>query len=203
MTATWSGKRIILAQHGGGGGPWENYGGWGIYVTDDGLVFSYVYEPPDEYFENATPCDVRQVRAGSPEQYECLHYDSKLRAKLEPTLLGALELDLARVTASERVEVQQIVYDGGSVVLDVPGRGYKGSALEIAACNNGGDVAWQRSSPEASWIFTVVRRLRRALGGAWSLVAACPEPLTADGRWDPVKRKEIVPGVLAWWSNEE
>src|SRR6185503_12663748 len=111
--------------------------------------------------------------------------------KLEPTLLGALQLDLVR---GERIEVPGV---SGDTILEVPGRGYDGRPLEIAWCKD--TSASQLSSPEATWIFTVFRRIRRALGQPFDL--ACPGLLTAEGTWQ-MKRKEIVPDVLAWWSFE-
>jgi hypothetical protein len=192
MVATLAGKRVVLAQSAGssGSGPTQ---GRGIYVTDDGLVFSYAYELPEDETQTVTPCDIRKLTVGSPERYECLHHSSELRAKLEQALLSPLLLDLARIAESERVEWPYPIYDGGAARLLVPGRGYNGSALELAVCDGSGSS--QLSSPEASRIIRVLRQVRRALGRGWVYVNDCPD------YWEP--RKEITPGVRAWWSYEE
>jgi hypothetical protein len=193
MTASWSGKRVILEKRGGGVGVAGPLQGGGLYVTEDGFVFSYAYELPIAMTGSVQSCDFRRFKAGSSERYACLHRDSKLRARFEPSLLNSLKLDLARVAESERVEVQLRGRDGGSSTLEVPGRRDDGTPLEIASCNNEG--VWQLSSPESDRIFSVFRRLRRALGGPWRFVGTCQD------FWEP--RKEIFPGRLAWWAYEE
>ncbi len=198
MTATWGGKRVILKESSGGQGCFGPFHSTGIYVTDDGLVFSYVYESPDLSSEDGATCEIRRYEAYSPEWYACLLHDSKLRAKLEPTLLGALELDLARVTDSERLALAQ--GNGGDyfgTVLQVPVRGDERGPLTLASCS---DITWQVNSPEANWIFTVFRRLRRALGLRW--IGNCPTrevPGDRPTRRSIVPLKEITPGVLGWW----
>jgi hypothetical protein len=196
MTATWKGKRVILEHFRVSGGCFSGpIHSRGIYVTEDGLVFSFQYKLPEDVNEIAEPCDIRDLRDGSPEQDECFHHASTLRAKLEPSLLGALELDLARVVESERVELLRGGAGHGDSVLAVPGRGYKGSSLEIAWCRLGNGS--QLLSPEARWIFTVFRRIRRASGRGWGGTDDnCPSSMG-------LKKEEIAPGVPAWWSYEE
>jgi hypothetical protein len=189
--AALAGKRVVLTLIRGSSGSGASQGE-GLYVTDDGLVFSYTYELPEDETQPVTPCDIRRFKAGSPELYECLHRSSELRAKLDQAFLSSLLVDLARVAESERVEWPYPIYDGGGARLEVPGRGYKGSALDLASC---GSSNWQLSSPEASRIINMFRRLRRALGGRWRSVSECPDYFEA--------RKEIVSGVRAWWSYEE
>jgi hypothetical protein len=163
-----------------------------MYVTEDGLVWSYPSTVPDAGLPANALCDMSKLQQGSPERYDCMHQHSKLRARLESVLLDALKLDLGRVSESERIEWGSGSLDGGYVVLEVPGRGRNRSPLEIAAC--GTNPAWQLTSPDAARIFGFFRRLRRALGGAWRFVGACA---------DVEPRREIAPGVVAWWSYED
>jgi hypothetical protein len=192
MTAPTAGKRVILEVAGGSGAAWGPNRVGGMYVTEDGLVWSYPSRVPDAGLSANPPCDIWKLQEGSPERYECMHQHSKLRARLERPLLDALRLDLGRVTESERIEWGSGMLDGGYVVVEVPGRGHNGSPLEIAAC--GTKPAWQLTSPDAARIFGFFRRLRRALGGASRFVGACA---------DVEPRREIAPGVVAWWSYED
>jgi hypothetical protein len=172
------------------GGPAQSRG---VYVTEDGLVFSYSYQLPDDAREPAAPCDVRKLEAGSAEQSECLRSNSQIRAKLEPSLLSALLLDLTRISYRERIEWRYIAHDAGEARLEVPGRGHDGRNLELASCTGTG--ASQLDSPEGRRTIGVLRRIRRALGREWRNVSGCHPS------WE--QRKELAPGVVAWWSPQD
>jgi hypothetical protein len=77
--------------------------------------------------------------------------------------------------------------------LEVPGRGDHGRPLEIASCSSAG--ASQLSSRAASGIIDVFRRIRRSSRVGSRFVGHCPDFA------EP--RKEIAPGVRAWWATEE
>jgi hypothetical protein len=188
----WAHKRVILEQTTG----LEREGSYereGYFVTDDGIVYEYSYRLSAGGPDAGTPCDVRKLEGGSPELYECLHARSQIVGRLEPLLLRSLLVDLTRVAESKRVEWKYITPAGGQTVLEVPSRGYRGGALEIAWCKV--DGASQQSSPDATRIINAFRRIRRALGRGRGFVAFCPH------YWEP--RKEIAPGVRAWWAQDD
>jgi hypothetical protein len=104
-----------------------------------------------------------------------------------------LVLDLVSVTDLGRIESRLSDSGGGGARLEVPGHGDTGGALEIAACR--GDGTWQLGSRAASRIIGTFRRIRRLLRQESRLVAHCPD------YWE--RKKEIVPGVRAWWAIED